>query len=273
MTGHFHIALEQHPRLNVLVLTDVFTTFTQAIPCKDQKAKTVAQVLVKDWFVRFGVPRRLHSDQGRNFESTIIRELCGMYGVTKSPTTLITRKEMDNVRDLIGLSIIVYEPFHQRKSVNGPKLLPELIYTYNATRHSSTGYSPYYLFFGREPRLPIDHLLGIDDQSEDNHPDLDQWVADHHTQMRPAFELASGKTEKEALRRQQHHNETAKDEDLPIFLHNRANKGRNKIQDFWADTPHKVIGRPNHTEHVYVVMPLDGDQEMEKAKLSIEETC
>jgi hypothetical protein len=72
---------------NVLVLTDVFTKFTQAIPCKDQKARTVARCLVRDWFVRFGVPRRLHSDQGRNFESKVIRELCEMYGVTKSRTT------------------------------------------------------------------------------------------------------------------------------------------------------------------------------------------
>ena len=46
---------------NVLVLTDVFTKFTQAIPTRDQKATIVAQVLVKKWFVRFGVPHRLHS--------------------------------------------------------------------------------------------------------------------------------------------------------------------------------------------------------------------
>ena len=46
---------------NVLVVTDVFTKFTQAVPTKDQKAKTVAHHLVKDWFVRFGIPRRLHS--------------------------------------------------------------------------------------------------------------------------------------------------------------------------------------------------------------------
>ena len=53
---------------NVLVLTDVFTKFTHAMPTRDQKATTEAQVLVKEWIVRFGVPKRIHSDQGRNFE-------------------------------------------------------------------------------------------------------------------------------------------------------------------------------------------------------------
>ena len=47
---------------NVLVLTDVFTKFTEGIPTRDQKATTVAQVLVKEWIVRFGVPKRIHSD-------------------------------------------------------------------------------------------------------------------------------------------------------------------------------------------------------------------
>ena len=250
---------------NVLVLTDVFTKFTQAIPCKDQKARTVARSLVRDWFVRFGVPRRLHSDQGRNFEGKVIRELCEMYGVTKSRTTpyhpegngqceRFNRTMHDRLRTL---------PPDQKRQ--WPEHLPELVYAYNATPHSSTGYSPHYLFFGREPRLPVDHLLGIDNQLREDKDSVDEWVADHHARMKHAFQMASGNTEKEALRRQDRHNKAAKDEGLPIgarvFLRNRSIKGRNKIQDVWADRPHKVTARPNPTGHVYIVTPLDGDEE------------
>ncbi|KAL0180390.1 hypothetical protein M9458_025832, partial [Cirrhinus mrigala] len=65
-------------RENVLVVTDVFTKFTQAFPTKDQKADTTAKVLLKEWFMKYGVPERLHSDQA---------ELCRLYGVKKTRTT------------------------------------------------------------------------------------------------------------------------------------------------------------------------------------------
>lgn len=72
-------------RENVLVLTEVFSKFTQDIPTQDQRASTVVEVLVRHWFHLFGVPCRLHSDQGQNFESNLISQLCKIYGVQNYP--------------------------------------------------------------------------------------------------------------------------------------------------------------------------------------------
>ena len=71
-------------RENVLVMTDVFTKFTQAVPTRNQEAAIVAKVLVHEWFQRYGVPERIHSDQGRDFESRLVKEPCFGIGLSLS---------------------------------------------------------------------------------------------------------------------------------------------------------------------------------------------
>lgn len=64
---------------NVLVITDVFSKYTVAVPTRDQRAHTVADVLLNEWFFKFGIPGHIHSDQGRNFESALIQHLCQLW--------------------------------------------------------------------------------------------------------------------------------------------------------------------------------------------------
>lgn len=77
-----------------------------------------------------------------------------------------------------------------------PEFLPEIVYGYNATPLSSTGYSPYYLFFGWEPKLPVDHLLGQEEDDEIGES-IDDWVASHYHHLKQAFHLASEHSKKE----------------------------------------------------------------------------
>uniref|UniRef100_A0AAR2JKB7 Gypsy retrotransposon integrase-like protein 1 n=1 Tax=Pygocentrus nattereri TaxID=42514 RepID=A0AAR2JKB7_PYGNA len=72
---------------DVLVLTDHFTKYAIAIPTPNQKAQTVAKCLWDNLIVQYGIPECLHSDQGPDFESHVIKELCQLMGIRKTHTT------------------------------------------------------------------------------------------------------------------------------------------------------------------------------------------
>ena len=74
-------------RENVLVMTDVFTKFTQAVSTRDQRVSTTAKVLLREWFFKCGVPLRINSDQGKCFQNAVITEVCKLYDIKKSCTT------------------------------------------------------------------------------------------------------------------------------------------------------------------------------------------
>lgn len=126
---------------NILVVTNVFSKFTQAFPTPDQRASTVAKILTERWFYVYGVPRRIHSDQGRSFEGELLKHLCDTYIITKTRTTTyhpegngqcecFNRTLHDLVRTL--------PPEKKRK---WPQLLPQLLFAYNTTVYQSTQHS------------------------------------------------------------------------------------------------------------------------------------
>ena len=71
-------------KVDVLVLMDTFSKYSQAFVTSNQKAFTVAKLLVDKWFNVYGIPFRIYSDQGRSFDNEIIAHLCHMYGVRQS---------------------------------------------------------------------------------------------------------------------------------------------------------------------------------------------
>ena len=71
--------------VNVLIITDHFTRYAQAHITSSQKAPIVAKTLWDQFFVHYGFPEKILSDQGRNFESQLTSELCEL--VKKLRTT------------------------------------------------------------------------------------------------------------------------------------------------------------------------------------------
>ena len=87
---------------NILVVGDHFTTWCEAFPTQDQKAQTVANILVSRLFSRFGPPQILHSDKGTNFESNVTKSICDLMGIQKTRTTAYHPQGVGRLRGKIG---------------------------------------------------------------------------------------------------------------------------------------------------------------------------
>ena len=71
---------------NILVLTETFTKFSKAFVTPNQKAITVAKLLVDRWFYVYGIPSHIHSNKGHSFDNEIMSHLHAMYGIEQSTT-------------------------------------------------------------------------------------------------------------------------------------------------------------------------------------------
>lgn len=246
-------------REQVLVMTDVFSKFTQAVPTGDQRACTVADILVKEWFYRFGVPARIHSDQGRSFEGALIQQLCDLYGIKKTRTTPYHPQgngqcERFN-RTLHGLLCTL----PQSAKTDWPNYLPQLLFSYNTTIHQTTGECPHFLMFGQEPNLPVDFLLGR--VTEPAPGTVMDWIEEHQERLQVAFDGARERIRGAARLRKERHDQKSCSSPLEVgqlvYLKNCGIRGRNKIQDVWSSTKYQVIRAPAQGEVVYSIAPVD----------------
>lgn len=151
---------------NILVITDSLTKYAWAFPTKNQKATTVAKVLWEKVLVNFGFPRKLHSDQGRDFESKLIKDLCKMAGIEKTRTTPYHPQGNGQTERFNRTLLGMLGTLDSDKKSDWPDYVAPLVHAYNCTKHASTAYSPYFLMYGRSPRLPIDVTLGVPTQTD-----------------------------------------------------------------------------------------------------------
>ena len=246
---------------NVLVITDHFTRYAQAYPTKDQKASTVAKVLWEEFFIHYGFPERLHSDQGRDFEARLIKELCQIAGIKKSRTTPYHPQGNGQVERFNQTLINMLGTLEDDQKQQWRLYVKPLVHAYNSTKNSATGMSPYLLMFGREPRLPIDVQFGIGDhQSPKSHYKYIQGLRDR---LNEAHKLAASRAEKAAAYQKKRYDKAVRDHALKpgdrVLVKNTGLKGKHKLADRWNAKQYVVVKRVADDMPVYLVQPIDGD--------------
>ena len=228
----------------ILVASGYFTHWAEAYPMPNQEAVTVATKLVDNMFCRFSVPDQLHSDQGAQFESQLIKEVCNILHVKKTHTTPY-HPQCDGLVERLNRTIqsMLATTVREQTIVEWEELLPKVCFAYNTSEHASTGFTPFYLMYGRQARIPLDVMYGLPpDESET----CCQYASNLHHSLENAYHITQQNSLVCARRQKEHydlkvHGKPFAQGDLVWLCNPAVPRGKSrKLYTPWTG-PYKII--------------------------------
>ena len=245
------------------MITDHFTRFAQAIPCKNQTAHTTAKALYENFFLHYSFPEKVHSDQGRNFESWLIKQLCKLLGIKKSRTTPYHPMGNGSAERFNQTLIKMLSTLSEEQKTDWKSYVAPLVQAYNSIRNDATGYTPHYLMFGWHPKLAIDVFFGMDPHTENadkgDHP---TYISKLRDRMAAAYSLASSEAKRIAEKNKRYHDSKVRFAQLEVgdrvLVRKVGIKGKHKLADQWDSEVYTVQSIPNPEIPVFKVRSSSG---------------
>ena len=137
-----------------------------------------------------------------------------------------------------------------------------MTHAYNCTKHASTTYSPYYLMFGRHPRLPIDVAFGLHKPNCSDNCSKSRYIQKLRRRLNYAHKKPSKYSSEQAQKYKTSYDKSVKVPQLQVndlvLVKIVAHKARHKIQDKWESEEYIVIEQPIPGTPVYRVRPVTG---------------
>ena len=241
----------------LLVVVDHFTRFVQVYPTKNKSGRAAAEKIFNNFVLKFGFPRKLHHDQGKEFDNKLFNRLQELAGVEGSHTTPYHPQGNGQVERFNRTIINMLKTLPDVHKSRWKDHVDKLVFAYNCTRNDTTTFSPFYLLFGRSPRLPVDFMfdLGEDDDQVVSHGEFaESWKQ----AMKEAYTVVCHQSNKSAARGKKHYDKKIYGACLDIgdrvLVRNVSERGgTGKLRSYWENDIYVVVGKKNADIPVYTV--------------------
>lgn len=154
----------------IIVAVDHLTRYAETAALRAVTASDVASFLLQRFILRHGAPRELLRDRGRVFLSDVVEALlteCRVVHRKSSSyhpqTNVLTERFNCTIGDMISMYV---SPDHS----NWDLVLPFVTYAYNTVTQTTTGFSPFFLLYGREPSCTLDTILPYHPDASESAP-------------------------------------------------------------------------------------------------------
>lgn len=194
-------------------------------------------------FLRFSPPEQLHSDEGCQFESQLLAEVCKLLHIHKSRTTAY-HPQSDGLgerwnRTLLSMLATCVED----RPEDWEHHVRTACMAYNTSTHATTGFTPFYLMFGRQAHIPADLMYGT---AEPESLSCTEYAAMLQESLSKAYTVAhkhvAGKQERQAeMYNKKVHGKLHQVGTLVWVLNPQVPRGKSKKLHRWWTGPYKVI--------------------------------
>src|SRR5690242_10174659 len=126
--------------------------------CTRHWSKTLAKFIFEEIICRYGTPKIILSDQGRNFISTTVRILCEKFLIKhkfSSPYHPQTNGMVERLNRTLCESLAKVKKIDEDWDIH----IPAVLLAYRTKRHATTGYTPFQLVYGRQATLLIETIF------------------------------------------------------------------------------------------------------------------
>jgi hypothetical protein len=138
-----------------LVICDHFTKWVEIHAMRNGTAVEVAKRLIK-FFTRFGLPDQILTDQGTNFQSNVLAEVYDAFDIHKTRTSPYHPQCDGQTERFMRTLKMMISSYIDEKQRNWDVHLDLFSFAYNTATHATTKYSPFYMMYGRQPKIPLD---------------------------------------------------------------------------------------------------------------------
>ena len=147
------VGLTEDGNKYIVTFIDHFSKYVMAYPSADKSAKTIAQLFLERVVCVHGAPEQLLSDRGGEFLNEIMQAVTEILGVEKVNTAGYAPRT-DGITERVHRTILSMLKRSTPVPIGWDLRLPFVVFAYNMSEHSSTGESPFFLIYGRDPKFP-----------------------------------------------------------------------------------------------------------------------
>ena len=180
----------------ILTMVDLHTRTGEACAVRHQRTKQIAESFVVKWVCKYGFPRTIVCDNGPGFASKVMKAATKLLGI-KTHYVLPYHPQSNGACERLNATIKnMLSSYTQDNQNMWSGFLPYIVFAYNTSVHSATGFTPYRLLHGREAVIGSEAFLRTRDEHE--HVDYPTYIKRIQHNMATANELISQRVQQAA---------------------------------------------------------------------------